>query len=682
MRKILVATAIVFFCSGVGHTEVIDMMRPSASPMMQTIDRNMSQRELPDSIKKQKEKESHLKKMEEDTKRQLRNAESSAQIQTEEEKPKKLSRKEARKLKKEQKAAAKEAKKREKERYIQQRKLLKQQEAEEKYMEKNGLHYKDEKPLILVKDKNKSGNKELKGAVESDIDETFVKIQKIEFSPSQIFSEEELQQMAEPLLNQDVTMTDIKALIDKINRSYIINDYVTSRAYLPPQQIENGVLKIELFEGRVGEIIVKGNTWTRKSYITKRIGLEEGELFKLRVLEKSLIKFNNDHYDYTKNPLSLKAKLAPGKTQGTTDIIVDTNDPLPFHITGIFDNAGRDTIGLLRGGVTGAVDSLTGNRDRLYGGGYFGRSTQIAFADYNIPVNKYGTRVGASFAYNHINVVTGPFKPFDISGTAFVYTGYVTHPLINRPDMSLSTYTAGNYKRSKTYFTEVPIFDTSVYSGTQGITLRKDTKRGIWYTGHYVTVGYYDTEASHDVYYKYEGNLTRLHDFGHGIIGQFRASGQMASDKTLPWIEQYQIGGISNVRGYSEGVLIGRSGFFLSGELITPIPFMPKKVGTEKLGYVNLREMIKAAFFCDFGAVFPYKGEGASVESSDFLASIGPGIRIRFNDEFSARVYWGFGLIQNRYEMRQPTGRFHFELTMSPDLNRILKARQPKSEKL
>lgn len=682
MRKIFILIAIVSLCSGTGYADTSDMMKPSASPMMQTIDRNMRQRDIPQNIQKQKEKKTRLKKMEEETIKNLRDIDSDGTSVIEEEKSGKLTRKEKRKLKKEQKIAYKQEKKNEKKRYIQQKKLLKQQREEEKYMEKNGLHYKDEKPLVLIRNKKDSETKELKGTVENDAEEPFVVIKKIEFSPSEIFSENELQEMGAPLLDQEVTMTDIKALVDKINRSYVINDYVTSRAYLPPQEIANGVLKIELFEGRVGEIVVNGNTWTRKSYITNRIGLEEGELFRLRVLEKSLIKFNNDHYDYTKNPLSLKARLSPGKEQGTTDIIVDTNDPLPFHISGIFDNAGRDTIGLLRGGVTGTIDSLTGNRDRLYGGGYFGRATQIAFADYNIPVNKYGTRVGASFAYNNINVIKGSFKPFDISGTAFVYTGYVTHPLINRPDMSLSTYTAGNFKQSKTYFTNVPIFDTTVYSGTQGITLRKDTKRGIWYTGHYVSVGYYDTEASHDVYYKYEGNLTRLHDFGHGIIGQFRASGQMASDKTLPWIEQYQIGGISNVRGYSEGVLIGRSGFFLSGELITPIPFMPKKVGTEKLGYINLREMVKAAFFCDFGAIFPYKGAGASVESSDFLASIGPGLRIRVNDEFSARIYWGFGLVQNRYEMRQPTGRFHFELTLTPDLNRVLQARKPKAEKL
>lgn len=508
---------------------------------------------------------------------------------------------------------------------------------------------------------------------DGDDNKVMLYVTKVEFSPSMVFTDKELLEFAGPLLGQQVTMTDIKALVNQVNRAYVINDYVTSRAYLPPQKIENGVLKINLFEGKVGEIIIRGNAWTRKSYISKRVGLDEGDLFKLRVLEKNLIKFNNDHYDFSKNPFSIKAKLAPGKEPGTTDIIVDANDPLPFHLTGAFDNAGRDSIGLLRGGLTLSTDSLTGNRDKLTVGSYMGRGTKIFFGDYNIPINKYGTRAGVSVSYNHIDIIKGNYKPFDISGDAFVYTAYLTHPLINRPDLAFNSYTAANFKNSKTFFSDIPIYTSKTFSGTQGFTVRKDTKKGIWYSGHYATVGYMDTIPAKEMYWKYEGNVTRLHDFGHGVIGQFRASAQIAPNDMLPWIEQFQVGGISNVRGYSEGLLIGRSGYFLSAELITPIPFMPEKVGTEKLGYVNLKEMVKAAFFFDHGAVFPYKGIGGGVDSSDVLASIGPGLRIRVNDYLNARVYFGFGLLQNKYEVRQPTGRFHFELTSTPDLAALMK---------
>ena len=118
-------------------------------------------------------------------------------------------------------------------------------------------HIKDKKPLILVKyqqnaeqtkdaklhdEELKDGKFNLKANKDTNTDEVKIYIKKVEFSPSEIFTEDELQQMAKPLINETVTMTDIKNLVDKINRSYIINDYVTSRAYLPEHKIEDGKL--------------------------------------------------------------------------------------------------------------------------------------------------------------------------------------------------------------------------------------------------------------------------------------------------------------------------------------------------------------------------------------------------------------------------------------------------------
>ena len=173
---------------------------------------------------------------------------------------------------------------------------------------------------------------------------------------------------------------------------------------------------------------------------------------------------------------------------------------------------------------------------------------------------------------------------------------------------------------------------------------------------------------------KYEGNLTRLHDFGHGILGEFRIAGQYSPDKNLPWMEQFQLGGISTVRGYSEALLLGKSGYFASAEILTPLPFLPRKIGSERLGYIRPRDMIKGAVFMDNGMVFPYK-YGEAVDSGDFLMSWGVGLRMQLSQNLGARFYWGFGL-NNRYEYDQQAGRFHFEITCTPDIGTILSQRK------
>ena len=123
----------------------------------------------------------------------------------------------------------------------------------------------------------------------------------------------------------------------------------------------------------------------------------------------------------------------------------------------------------------------------------------------------------------------------------------------------------------------------------------------------------------------------------------------------LTWLEQFQIGGLSTVRGYSEGLLLGKSGYFASAEIITPLPFLPKAIGSDRLGYIYPREMVKGAVFMDNGMIFPYK-YGDAIDSGDFLMSWGLGLRVNLSTDVAARFYWGFGL-NNRYETDQKMGQ-------------------------
>lgn len=497
-----------------------------------------------------------------------------------------------------------------------------------------------------------------------------VNVQRVVFPKSEVFTEEELQRFAAPLIGRTVSIEEINKVIESISKAYVGSDYFTSRAYLPEQTVSDGVLQIALYEGRVGKINVENNKWTRSSYITNRIDTKEGDLFKLRALEKQVITFNNN------NDVKLNVKIKPGEEVGTTDVDIKTDDKFPFHITGVFDNMGRENIGVLRGGAIISSDSLFGIRDKFAGGAYFGKHSQVAFADYNAPINNKGTRLGGSFSYNHVSIKNGPFKDFGIKGKTFAYTGYVSHPIIQKPNMSLNSYTAANIKLTSTDVSDITLFKTRTYSGTQGLNARWDTPKGIWLTGHYGTVGYFDSDGHNDAFFKYEGNGVRLHDFGHGIIGEFRVAGQWSPTDKLPWIEQYQTGGMSSIRGYSEGVLIGRSGYNTTAEIITPIPFLPKKIGGEKIGYISPRDIIKFAAFVDHGGIF--SDTSGTLPDNQFLVGTGAGLRINMTNELMARLYWGFGLVNTSYEADHKTGRFHFEVTTRPDLTRLVREKNKK----
>lgn len=508
---------------------------------------------------------------------------------------------------------------------------------------------------------------EVEKPIEPIFEEVRTTITQVEFPESKIFTQEELQRLVEPLFGKPVSLEDIKKVVDGITRCYVLGDYTTSRAYLPPQTIEDGILKIGLIEGTVGKVTVEDNVHTRTTYITSRVPIQEGSVVQLGKLQKDVIKFNN------LNTAKLKIELYAGENQGETDIVLKTEEPFPFKVSVMTDNAGRESTGKNRVGAMVTYDSVLGLRDKLTLGGYLGKGTRIGFADYNIPISKYGTRFGVSVSANNIDVVKGPMRAWGIGGKSQVYSAYLTHPIVNNPDFNLNSYTSANIKHSSTDITGVKILENDTFSVTQGFTARKDTKRGIWYTGHFGSAGF-KAFSGDDEFLKYEGNLTRLHDFGHGILGEFRIAGQYSPDKNLPWMEQFQLGGISTVRGYSEALLLGKSGYFASAEILTPLPFLPRKIGSERLGYIRPRDMIKGAVFMDNGMVFPYK-YGEAVDSGDFLMSWGVGLRMQLSQNLGARFYWGFGL-NNRYEYDQQAGRFHFEITCTPDIGTILSQRK------
>lgn len=264
----------------------------------------------------------------------------------------------------------------------------------------------------------------------------------------------------------------------------------------------------------------------------------------------------------------------------------------------------------------------------------------------------------------------GPYEPLDLKSKSYIYSLYYSQPLVRKPGFELKSYAALNYKRART-----SLFDDMIGLGLDEITsadvalnMRKDTKYGIWYLNQGVSyaVPIFDSESS---YVKIAGGAVRLHDFSHGIIGQLRTNYQVIpNNKHIPYLDQFQTGGLATVRGYQEGILMGKNGYFASGELMFPI--LPREIK----GHAFLGRYVKGAVFADHAGVFPTASEDY-YDGSYFLASIGMGLRVQLPGDLSARLYWGYPLINNRYETDRKYGRFHFELTMEPNFDALLRNR-------
>ena len=520
--------------------------------------------------------------------------------------------------------------------------------------------------------------------IQARIDELDTKgmyVGQIEVDPSEILTQDEISSVVSKYAGRNLFITDIQAMIDEINNLYASKGFVTARAYLPEQQVQNGYIRIGLIESRIGNVTVSNNKWTRTNYILNRIPDQQNQLFDIVKLERDVLDFNRYN-----DGVKLSANLKAGEREGTTDIELTADESFPFHIIGMMDNAGRRGTGSLRGGPMLVADSLFGLRDRLSLGSYFSGGAISPFADYNIPVNKYDGRVGFNYSSTFANVKWGPAALTDlgIKSRSYVYSLYYSQPIVRKPGFELKGYGSLNYKRSWSGLTKLPEeyrhYFTSKHDVTSidlGLNLRKDTARGIWYLnqGASMAIPIFDSKSS---YFKYSGNVLRLHDFSHGVIAQLRANYQIIpNNKDIPYLDQFQAGGLATVRGYSEGILLGKNGYFTSAELMFPL--MPRQITSprsgEKIPFIG--NYVKGVVFADHAGVFPdaYTDKMYGYGGSYFLASIGMGLRVQLPGDLSARLYWGYPLINNAYETDRKYGRFHFELTLEPNIDKLLRDR-------
>ena len=543
-------------------------------------------------------------------------------------------------------------------------------------------YYEEEQSPNYGKDtiQNYSGQSYQQASIE-ELNSKGVYVNSIEVAPSEILTKEEIDSITRQLVGKNVLISDIQRVIDDINTLYASKGFVTARAYLPEQTVQNGNIYIALMESRIGNISIQENRWTKTGYIERRIPEKQGQILDIVELEKDILDFNryNDGID-------LKANLKAGEKPGTTDIDLVADERFPFHVMGIFDNAGRYSTGSLRGGAMIYADSLFGHRDRLSIGSYFSGGAQSPFADYNFPVNKKDGRIGFMFSSTFANVKWGPYADiFNIRSNAYQYSLYYSQPWIRKPGFELKTYTAINYKRARTMVDikglDVKVSDTidNVTSAEVALQLRKDTKYGIWYLNQdaYYSFPIFNSDRDNN-YFKYSGSLVRLHDFSHGIIGQLRSNYQIVpGDKAIPYMDQMQTGGLVTVRGYSEGLMIGKNGYFISGELMFPI--LPRTITSprtgEKIPFIG--RYVKGAVFADTAGIFPAAKEDI-YGGRYFAASVGMGLRVQLPLDLTGRVYWGFPLIRNHYEPYSKMGRLHFEVTMSPNIDALLASRSTK----
>lgn len=471
-----------------------------------------------------------------------------------------------------------------------------------------------------------------------ETDSVRFQLKKVTVDASDLLTQEEIQAAAAPYIGKKITLQDLYGIVEKINALYSEKGYVTCRAYLAPQTIRQGAVHISLMEGKTGKVDIRGNRTTREDYIRDRLDLKEGETANISHINKKLLRFN------ATNDVQLRISMKAGETYGTTDYVITAAEPQQY-IFGLFsDNAGSKTSGLYRGGVFWQDKSLTGNRDSLMMTSVFSKGTKSFGASYSSPINTSGTKLGVNYSTNSVHIIDGPLEPLDVRGHSYAYSFSLTQPLVTSEKVKSEIGLDYGYQNSKTDFMRMPWVDDTVRGASLFFDQINYGRTTIFYQRHAYRFGNYNNNISDtmDRFGKYVMNMLCQRVFSAGQTLIVRAEGQLSSSNYLPSAEQFYIGGMYSVRGYTESLLGGDNG--VSGSIEYSLPMSPDK-------------MTSAYFFLDAGRVW-----GANVWGDESLAGAGFGIKSTIGDHVSLNIGMGFPLINKVNEEEQSHARVHFSL--------------------
>ncbi len=161
--------------------------------------------------------------------------------------------------------------------------------------------------------------------------------------------------ITEKYSNSLLTPEGARNVLREITNEYVRLGYITCRAYLPPQDISGGSLRVEIIEGSLTSFNQDPNHNPVSPYTAFPNTL--GEVVNLRDIEQGFEQINR----LSSNQATMD--IRPGKNSGTSEIFIKNGSLKRWHISTELNNYGLENTGELQSFTTFSYDNLLGLND-------------------------------------------------------------------------------------------------------------------------------------------------------------------------------------------------------------------------------------------------------------------------------------------------------------------------------
>ncbi|MDX2253897.1 MAG: ShlB/FhaC/HecB family hemolysin secretion/activation protein [Pseudanabaenaceae cyanobacterium bins.39] len=488
-------------------------------------------------------------------------------------------------------------------------------------------------------------------------------VKKFEIVGSTVFSDAELAEITKDYLNKPISINELFQIRSKITKLYLDNKYATSGAYIPEQNFQSGIFRIQIVEGGIEEIKVTGLTRLNQGYVQSRIGIAtQKPLNTNRLLEAlQLLQIN---------PLieSISANLSPSSQPGLNNLEVKVTEAKTFTLPITFDNGRTPSVGTDRRQIQLSEANLSGLGDRLnlsYSNTDGSNSYDFS---YTVPFNPYNGTISLNFGTSSSRVIQAPFDFLDIVSSSRNYGLSIRQPLLqstsqefalgltlNRTESQASLLggtipypSQGADQNGQIKISALRFFQDYVQRSSEEVfAARSQISLGLSAFGSNISADFPDSR-----FLSWRGQVQYVRLLAPETFLFLRGDLQIA-DRPLVSQEQISFGGQDTLRGFRQDSLTSDNGLLLSAELRIPVLRIPEISG-----------LLQVVPFFDFGEAW---NNTSNKPDPSTLASVGLGLRLQVSDRLAIRLDWGIPLsrISGDKQTLQERG-LYFSLVANP----------------
>ena len=475
-------------------------------------------------------------------------------------------------------------------------------------------------------------------------------IKQFQVEGNTILDAAKMEKLLAPFTGKDKDFGTVQEAIDALENAYHSRGYSTVVVTLPEQEMESGVVRVQVMENRIGKVTIEGNHYFDPANIRRSLpALRQGETPNLHAVSRSLKQANE-------NPAKkINLQLLNSDKENEVDANIEVKDERPWKVGITADNTGTSDTGRTRVGAL-LQHANVFNRDHLLTLQYITSpekldKVSIYSAGYQIPFYSLGSSLQFIGAYSNVDsgTISAAGADMGVSGKGTILGAHYNQNLTRIGNYEHKVTLALDYRA---YENDVEILGVQIGNNVTvhpvsltyaGILALEGIHAGFYLTGLQNIPGEWgdgrDSQENFEAarsgssrsynIFRYGANVS--YAFGGDWQARALINGQMTNDSLVPG-EQYGIGGANSVRGFQERQISNDEGYSGSLELYTPdicklfgvTAFQSRFLAFYDRGYVSRKN--------------PLPGETVSSE----IASIGPGLRITDGKRFSLSTDLGF----------------------------------------